>query len=265
MKRALLLVLSYLALLQFVAPVLVMIPYTILQLIETGTTDSALLMEEIAVPSHLCTGLIVVAASVGYSYHKKEQRAFRMFPKGGVFFLSLVAMAILVLLMEPLLSFLQLSDNSEVRFDRLLDNWVGILAVAVVGPIAEELVFRKHVLHALTPHYTPSVSILLSALLFGLMHLNPAQILPAFILGGFLAWLYERTDSILLTSLLHIANNSVSIVMIARYGFQVEVIPAGLPWGISWTIWILGLIVLGICVHAIRLQTQRERRYPTTL
>jgi membrane protease YdiL (CAAX protease family) len=48
---------------------------------------------------------------------------------------------------------------------------------------------------------------ILSSLLFGIFHLNVPQGVSVFFLGIALAWLYERSDSLLPAMALHIATN----------------------------------------------------------
>ena len=76
----------------------------------------------------------------------------------------------------------------EQSFDILQSGWGGILAIAIIGPVLEEILFRGAITRALLQQYNPTKAILISALLFGVFHINPAQILPAFLIGILLAW-----------------------------------------------------------------------------
>lgn len=55
--------------------------------------------------------------------------------------------------------------------------------------------------------------IFLSALLFAIIHFNPAQMPHAFLVGTLLGWMYYRTGSILPGVALHWANNSIAFVL----------------------------------------------------
>lgn len=77
--------------------------------------------------------------------------------------------------------------------------------------------FRGAVLKALLKQYSPTKAILISSLLFAVFHLNPAQMLPAFLLGALLAWTYYKTASLIPCILMHIVNNSLSVYLMARY------------------------------------------------
>ncbi len=78
---------------------------------------------------------------------------------------------------------------------------------AMIGaPVFEELAFRKTLLNALHP-YGEAQAAFATALLFGLMHGNPAQFILAFTLGLLLAAVYQRTGKIIYTMLLHFLIN----------------------------------------------------------
>lgn len=94
---------------------------------------------------------------------------------------------------------------------------VGLMAVGVLGPFAEELLFRGAVLPSLLNwdriSGKPWLAIVFSAALFCLAHLNPAQMPFAFMLGLLLGWLYYRTGSLLPGLVIHVINNSLICVV----------------------------------------------------
>ena len=77
--------------------------------------------------------------------------------------------------------------------------------------------FRGAITHALLQQYNPTKAILISALLFGVFHINPAQILPAFLIGILLAWTYYKTGSLIPCILMHVLNNSLSVYLSIKY------------------------------------------------
>ena len=85
-------------------------------------------------------------------------------------------------------------------------------AYAMIGaPFFEELAFRKTLLNALHP-YGEAQAAFATALLFGLMHGNPAQFILAFTLGLLLAAVYQRTGKIIYTMLLHFLINTSATI-----------------------------------------------------
>ena len=107
----------------------------------------------------------------------------------------------------------ELPNLVEEEFDMILRNRWGYFAVGLLAPVCEELVFRGAILRALL-HWTPRHwgAIAISALLFALIHANPAQMPHAFIIGLLLGWLYYRTDSIVPGIVYHWINNSIAYI-----------------------------------------------------
>lgn len=109
-----------------------------------------------------------------------------------------------------LLDFLHLSNSMGKTFADLSQNiGVALLAGAVAAPVLEELLFRGVILNGLLRSQQPWVAIGQSALLFGLIHFNPAQSASAAVLGLLLGWLYYRTRSLGLCIALHAINNGI--------------------------------------------------------
>lgn len=100
----------------------------------------------------------------------------------------------------------------------LREPW-GIAAIALGAPLGEEIMFRWGIMgHMLHKGVGIGASVMASALLFGLMHMNPAQVFFAAAMGIFLGILYWRSGSILLPFLFHAFNNSVPCLLVWVYG-----------------------------------------------
>jgi membrane protease YdiL (CAAX protease family) len=84
-----------------------------------------------------------------------------------------------------------------------------IISVAVIPAFTEELLFRGLILDGLTRNYSKRKAIVISALLFGLIHLNPWQFVTAFLIGLVSAWICIETNSILLSIFIHLFNNAL--------------------------------------------------------
>lgn len=112
----------------------------------------------------------------------------------------------------------ELPNFMTEEFDMILKNRWGYLAVGLLAPVAEELVFRGAVLRSLlrwnANHW---LCIGLSALAFALVHGNPAQMPHAFIIGLLLGWLYYRTGSIIPGVAYHWMNNSIAYIIYNLY------------------------------------------------
>lgn len=94
-----------------------------------------------------------------------------------------------------------------------------VLYVVVLGPMAEELIFR-----GLTFHYMKKavsrfwLANVLQALLFGIMHLNLVQGIYAFLLGMMLGWVYQRFQSLYASIFLHICINGLGSIIDLIFG-----------------------------------------------
>ena len=81
------------------------------------------------------------------------------------------------------------------------------IALVIAAPILEELIFRGIMLDGLLRIYSPTKAVVVSSLLFGVIHLNPAQFVGAALVGGFMGWVYVHTRSVLATILIHAVFN----------------------------------------------------------
>ena len=59
----------------------------------------------------------------------------------------------------------------------------------------------------------PGWAIVLSALFFAIIHLNPWQAVPAFVLGCLFGYVYYKTGSLKLTMLMHCVNNTLATLL----------------------------------------------------
>lgn len=84
--------------------------------------------------------------------------------------------------------------------------WVIFLVMVVIGPVMEELFFRKFLIDSLS-RYGGGLAIWLSALVFGLFHGNLEQLIYATLLGAMLGFVYYRTRSLRSTVIMHMAVN----------------------------------------------------------
>ncbi len=112
----------------------------------------------------------------------------------------------------------ELPNLAEDTFDMILrDRW-GYLAIGLLAPLGEEVVFRGAILRSLLQWCSkPWAAIVISALIFAVAHMNPAQLPHAFLIGLLLGWLYYRTNSIIPGMAYHWVNNSVAYVMYNLY------------------------------------------------
>ncbi|RZI98819.1 MAG: CPBP family intramembrane metalloprotease [Rubrivivax sp.] len=111
-----------------------------------------------------------------------------------------------------LLQLFPMSLAEQAGFDRMTSNGLAsVLMVCLVAPMVEEMLFRGVILRSFLRQYARWPAILGSALLFGLAHLNVYQCAVGLALGTVSGWLYERTQSLWPSIILHASYNSALI------------------------------------------------------
>lgn len=90
--------------------------------------------------------------------------------------------------------------------------WITLISVSIFAPLFEEWLCRGLVLRGLLQKMRPASAILVSAAFFALLHMNPWQALPAFILGILFGYVYYRTGSLKMTMLMHCVNNTMAVI-----------------------------------------------------
>ena len=135
--------------------------------------------------------------------------------------LALVGCCFGVVALDFCAEILDLPDMMVDIFIKLGSDPWGIVSIAIIGPVAEEVLFRWGIMR----HYMPGGAwraILISALAFGIIHMNPAQVPFAAAMGVMLGILYWRSGSIAWPIALHILNNSLACVQILLLGDKVK-------------------------------------------
>jgi len=84
---------------------------------------------------------------------------------------------------------------------------ISIIYIGLVAALSEELFFRGLILDGFSRNYSKSKAIIVSAILFGIIHLNPWQFISAFIMGLIMAWILIESKSIWLCIYFHLFNN----------------------------------------------------------
>jgi membrane protease YdiL (CAAX protease family) len=88
------------------------------------------------------------------------------------------------------------------------------LAASVVAPICEETFFRGYVFTGLRGRYGRLVAYPVSALLFSGIHFNLPALIPILVMALGLAFLYDRSGSVVPGIIAHGLNNSVALTLL---------------------------------------------------
>lgn len=88
-----------------------------------------------------------------------------------------------------------------------------IITAVIIAPVCEELVFRGYLYPILKKYTGLWPGVFCSALLFSIAHGNITVLLPLFILGALLVWLYEKTGSLWAPIAVHFCFNAATVVV----------------------------------------------------
>lgn len=88
---------------------------------------------------------------------------------------------------------------------------LAFISVAILAPIVEEIIFRGIIFNEAAKYKDGAFPIIISALLFGLAHMQPIQIVYAFIVGLIFGFVYSKTHSLPIVMFLHMLNNLLTL------------------------------------------------------
>ncbi len=91
--------------------------------------------------------------------------------------------------------------------------FLAILVLAIFPAIYEELIFRGVILQGLRSRFNDVSAVLLTSLMFAIMHLNLQQLVYPFILGCIMGWVVLRTGSLVSSMLVHFINNFLVVTI----------------------------------------------------
>lgn len=169
--------------------------------------------------SALSYALSMTLTIVGVLIYRKLRRG-----KGKMFRLSMrgfnpmlilwgfVLVLITGIVIEPVLnlfpeSFLDLLNQMGAN-----GGW-SVLMLAILAPVMEEVLFRGILLESVREKYSSGRAIVVSALMFGVIHVIPQQVVNAFVIGLILGFIYVRTDSLWPVIIIHALNNAMAYVI----------------------------------------------------
>lgn len=163
----------------------------------------------------LSMGLTIVGTLIYKKLRRGEGKAFRLSMRGFNPMLILwgfVLILITGIVIEPLLelfpeSFLKIVDQMGMH-----GGW-SILMLVVLAPVMEEVLFRGILLESVRSKYNSGRAIVVSALMFGVIHFIPQQVVNAFVIGLILGFIYVRTDSLWPVIIIHALNNAMAYVV----------------------------------------------------
>ena len=137
--------------------------------------------------------------------------------KGGAVIAMTVSLATMAtaFVAEPVSALLpDMPEYLEATLKSLTNGplWASLISVSIFAPLFEEWLCRGLVLRGLLNKMNPAGAICISAAFFAILHMNPWQAIPAFLLGLLFGYVYYRTGSLKLTMLMHCVNNTLATI-----------------------------------------------------
>ena len=137
-------------------------------------------------------------------------------------FITIILLVLLGFFVRPLMNLLSVismiwvENTIEDTATQLLSEvnfFLALLFIAVIPAILEEFVYRG-VFYNEYRKVNTRKAVLLSGLLFGVMHMNLNQFIYAFFMGVIFAMIIEATDSILASMIVHFTINGSSLIFL---------------------------------------------------
>lgn len=205
--------------------------------------------------STLAIGLHVVLGK----YVSVDAFRLRMRNKWYVLFTSAVFIVAMGLWTNYFSELAGLPDNMKDVFEQMMNNPLGIISIVLMAPLVEELLFRGAIQgHLMRKWKMPYLGIVVSSLIFGLVHGNPAQIPFAFVVGMALGWMYYLTGSLLPGILMHFINNGSSVLLYALSGDPDATMVSSLGENGALTLAVSGIVLTVVCIFIIGKKVVKE-------
>ncbi len=90
------------------------------------------------------------------------------------------------------------------------------IGVVIIAPLVEESLFRGFIQQTLEKKRDVTKAVLITSIIFALIHLEPWLVIQLLILAVLLGYLSWRWDSIIPALMIHMANNLLTLISIAR-------------------------------------------------
>jgi membrane protease YdiL (CAAX protease family) len=126
-----------------------------------------------------------------------------------ILFFSVIVIAGLLNYTPPPQPVYELIFKEERPFFLVLTSFL----IVLLGPITEEVFFRGFLYSALRKTLGIASAVIISGFLFSFLHINLLGFIPILVLGTFLAYMREKTGSLIPCITIHIVHNSAIALM----------------------------------------------------
>jgi membrane protease YdiL (CAAX protease family) len=144
-----------------------------------------------------------------------------------------------------------------IHFDRPIDYVVGMLVIAALAGLGEELFFRGILQNLFEKHLNnPHVAIWASAAVFSFIHFQFYGFFPRLLLGAFFGYLYVWYRNLWIPIIAHFFNNGFVLTM--NYLYQLKKITVDPNQSINYMpIWTAGISLIFVTFYLIRLHKHK--------
>lgn len=125
-------------------------------------------------------------------------------------------------IIENLLGIKMGSENTKDILTIIEAFPLAIIVTSIIGPILEEIVFRKIIFGALHQRFNFIISALISSVIFAAAHMEFQHILLYSAMGFTFAFLYVKTKSIFVPIFAHVAMNTLVVLVQSVYKDDIE-------------------------------------------
>lgn len=128
------------------------------------------------------------------------------------FFLAWIGQILAITIEMQVLGIQPGSENTDFVVQLAQENIWFLLLPAIIGPIIEELVFRKVIFGSLRNRMGVHASAVVAALIFAVVHMDLEHTLIYFVMGLVFTFLYVKTKRIIVPIIAHMSMNTMAVV-----------------------------------------------------
>jgi hypothetical protein len=164
--------------------------------------------------------LIFKSVSLGNLGFKKGKSIFKVGILGGLFlFILVVVIGVIIELLIPMNPNLQPFAQIVLEAKNTKEFLVLLIIGTILAPLGEEIYFRGLVYPAFKKKWGIKKGMLLTGAFFALLHFDLIRFVPLAVGGAGLAYLYEKTGSIITPMVAHGTWNGIMMILLFTADF----------------------------------------------
>lgn len=100
------------------------------------------------------------------------------------------------------------------RYDNIKILLYNIIPIGIISPIIEEYIFRGVIFNKLKTFNSKKTSIIITTIIFSIMHFELSQIIYTLIVGYYLTYLYSETNNLKTSIISHMVINTSTLLLV---------------------------------------------------